>query len=375
MTLRGAAAPLIDATRWLATPFVGVDTSVMASNLAAMQSECERGGVALRPHVKTHKSSFIAGLQLAAGATGLACATLSEAVGLANANIATEILVAIPVFIDEPKADLVRTAASGHRRLLLAADSVAIVDSIIAGGFDAERVGILVEVDSGLGRTGLDPAGAGALAKQIGSAGGLALAGFFTHGGHGYVPGAAPQAGADERSSLAAALDHLGAGQTGHASSLIVSAGSTPTALLSAGPPVTEERPGTYVFGDVQQVHLGQTELAGVASTVVATVIHSGEDRYVVDAGAKILTKDRPAWTDSYGMVRSRPADVIVQVYDNHGVIVPTPGTGTPAVGERIAIIPNHICPVINLVDSVAAFDPATGGISRIDIDLRGHLT
>ncbi len=345
----------------------------MVKNVSRMQSECDRRGVTLRPHVKTHKSSQIARLQLAAGAKGLTCATLSEAVGLASAGLSTDLFVAIPVYLDEPKAALAREALQGHRRLLLAIDSEEILTSIASAGLTAPGLGLMIEVDSGLGRTGLTPEAAAALAlsPQV-QHGPLAVAGFFTHGGHGYTPGATEEAANDEIQSLARAVELAGLGGR---VDLIVSAGSTPTALLSASAPVNEERPGTYVFGDMQQVGLGQTTTGGVAAVVIATVIHSADGKYVVDAGAKILTKDRPEWMDSYGRVIHRPLDQIVQVYDNHGVVHSAPTVEPPEVGERMAIVPNHICPVVNLVDELVTYDPASGETGRIAVDLRGHLS
>lgn len=364
---------MVGASALEATPFLIVDTTVMARNITLMQSECDERGVKLRPHVKTHKSTHIARLQLAAGATGLTCATLSEAVGLASAGVVTDLLVAIPVYLDEPKAALAREALSAHTRLLLAVDSVEILSSIAAAGLTTPGVGLMIEVDSGLGRTGLTPEAAAALAlsAQV-QQGALEVAGFFTHGGHAYSPGASAAAANDEIQSLARAVEL--AGLTGRAD-LIVSAGSTPTALLSASAPVNEERPGTYVFGDMQQVGLGQTDIGGVGAVVIATVIHSAEDRYVLDAGAKILTKDRPDWMNSYGQVIHRPRDQIVRVYDNHGVVRCAPGDASPKVGERVPIAPNHICPVVNLVDELVTHDPATGTTGRIPVDLRGHLS
>ncbi len=357
----------------MATPFLAVDTERMATNISLMQSECDRRGVKLRPHVKTHKSTRIAELQLAAGATGLACATLSEAVGLASAGVSTDVFVAIPVYMDEPKTALAREALQGHRRLLLAIDSAEILSSISSAGFTAPGLGLMIEVDSGLGRTGLTPEAAAALAAspQI-QDGSLEVAGFFTHGGHGYTPGATEEAANDEIQSLARAVELAGLGDR---ADLIVSAGSTPTALLSASEPVNEERPGTYVFGDMQQVGLGQTSLGGVAAVVIATVIHSAEGKYVVDAGAKILTKDRPEWMDTYGRVIHRPLDLIVRVYDNQGVVQCAPTHSPPEVGERLAIAPNHICPVVNLVDELVTYDPLAGVTGRIPVDLRGHLS
>jgi D-serine deaminase-like pyridoxal phosphate-dependent protein len=138
------------------------------------------------------------------------------------------------------------------------------------------------------------------------------------------------------------------------------------------GSPVTEQRPGTYVFGDHQQTCIGSVDTTDVAAMVIATVIHSSDQRVVIDAGAKILTKDRADYLDSYGLVVGHGQATIERVYDNHGVLAWPDTDDRPAVGTRLAIVPNHICPVIHQVDEAML---VTGAIHRpLAIDLRGHL-
>lgn len=368
---------VVAATRGRATPFLAGDAAVVEHNLAAMQAACTERGVALRPHVKTHKSTELARRQLEQGAVGLTCATLSEAVGLARAGVRTSVFVAAPVWLDEPKSVLLEEACRGHDEVLVACDSVEAAAALAArcAPDDGPDVGVMIEVDAGLDRTGVTPDHAGSVARAV-VADGLRLVGVFTHGGHGYEPGRAVGAADDEVRVLAVAersVREVGA-RSADAPPLILSAGSTPTARRSARPPVTEERPGTYVFNDGQQVATGETDPVSVATMVVTTVIHVSGDKVVVDAGAKILTKDRAPWMTSYGAIPALPAANVERLYDNHGVIRLAPHAVPPHPGDRLAIVPNHICPVINQLDAVVMVD-ADGRCRDLAVDLREHLT
>jgi D-serine deaminase-like pyridoxal phosphate-dependent protein len=198
---------------------------------------------------------------------------------------------------------------------------------------------------------------------------GLVVEGVFSHGGHGYRPGAAQAAGDDEIRSLASAADALAAGGFDVA---VISAGSTPTMLTAAGAGVTEIRAGTYVLGDRQQWVLGAIPAEGCAVAVAATVVSVFDDRVVIDAGAKALTKDRAEWVTGYGAVVGYPDLVIERVNDYHGIVVVPTGAHRPNVGEVVAIIPNHICPVIDLVDDFLAV-AADGTTETWPVDARGR--
>lgn len=355
---------LVDCTRPIATPFLVVDEAVVDENIERMQAGCAERGVKLRPHIKTHKSAELATRQLSSGAVGVTCATLSEAVGLGERGVSTSVFIAAPSYVDDAKQPLLTRAAQLHDEVLMAVDSAAIVSRLTEAAAGLDNVSVVIEVDCGGDRTGVAPADVGRLAEVCA----MRIAGVFTHGGQSYAPGAAPAAAEDEVDALMEAVDALGGGDD-----WIVSAGSTPTALLSSRPPVNEERPGTYVFGDHQQVQIGPTEPGSVAGAVVATVIHSGDGKVVVDAGAKILTKDRQTWLDSFGHLPIAPEARVERVYDNHGVIRMAAEDVTPRVGDRITIVPNHICPVVNLLD-VMVFVGADGEPFDVAVDLRGHL-
>jgi D-serine deaminase-like pyridoxal phosphate-dependent protein len=206
---------------------------------------------------------------------------------------------------------------------------------------------ISIELDSGERRSGVRPEETVAVARAADAAG-LRVAGLFTHGGHSYArPGAAEAAAIDEHDVLDAAARAL---TDAGFEPAVLSAGSTPTALRSAYPPVTEERPGTYVFGDRQQVGLDGVASHEVALVVAATVISTAiPGQVILDCGAKALSKDRPDWLPGHGVLPGYPGAWIERVFDYHAVVRVPEGGPRPRLGEVVTVVPNHVCPVVNL--------------------------
>lgn len=333
----------------LDTPSVIVDLDRMDANIERMQRSLEDRGIALRPHAKTHKSPFFSHRQLEAGAVGVTVAVLGEAQVMADAGI-EDIFVAYPVWATGAKAARLRDLAQ-RVRLAVGVDSVEGAAQL-GRALDGltERPDVLIEVDSGDGRTGTSPDRVVEVAHAIDAAG-LGLRGVFTHGGHSYAGADRVAAAADdERSTLAGAVAAL---QQAGLEVAVASAGSTPTAAAGRRP-ITEERPGTYVFGDRQQANLGGSDPATVALAVAATVVSTAvPGRCVLDAGAKAIAKDRPDWLDGHGVVPQLPGAVIRAVSDHHAVVELPPDLPRPAVGDLVAVVPNHVCPVVNLTDEL----------------------
>ena len=223
-------------------------------------------------------------------------------------------------------------------------------------------------MDSGDARTGVPtPAEVVGVARAAAEAG-LDVEGVFTHGGHGYEPGRAASAGADESSFLAAAAEALAAAGFNVRT---ISSGSSPTRLL-AGDPVNEVRAGTVVFGDRLQASLGSIEDADVALVVAATVVSARSGQFVVDAGAKSLTKDRPSDLVGHGFLPAYPDAVIDRLSDYHGVVVLPGDEPGPRIGEVVAIVPNHVCPVVDLYEFFTIVN-ADGATERWPVDARGR--
>jgi len=361
---------LSEATRaTIDTPALVVDLDRMDAAIVRMADAMSERAVALRPHAKTHKSIEVGRRQVGAGALGLTVGTVGEAEVFADGGL-DDLFIAYPMVPAGPKAERLREVAR-RARLRVGIDSVvgahAVADAL---GDDRERVSVLVEIDCGGRRTGVAPSDAGPVAAAATHLG-LDVIGVFTHGGHGYHgPDARAAAAEDEVRGLTEAAGSLRAAGVEPS---VVSAGSTPTAFDSARGAVTEERPGTYVFGDRQQVALGSIAPDAPAAVIAARVVslNTAARRFVIDAGAKTLTKDVPAYLAGHASIPELGA-VVDRVSDYHGVVEVKDGGSLPEIGQVVLAVPNHICPVVDLF---ATFLVARDGaiIDTWRVDARGR--
>ncbi len=344
------------------TPYVTVDADVLDANLRSMAERAAARGLALRPHAKTHKSPEIARRQLALGATGLTVATVSEAEVFRDAG---DVFIAYPIWPSPEQTARLR-ALTGQVNLRVGVDSA---ESAEALGRAVPGLEVLVEVDSGHHRSGVAPEAAGAVAVAADKAG-LTVRGVFTFPGHAYGPGRQSLAVADE----SAALSEAAAALTAHGLDASVrSGGSTPTAGLAGGT-LTEMRPGVYVFGDAQQVELGTCGWDQVALTVTATVVSRSGQRFIVDAGSKVLGADQQAWATGGGRLLDCPEARITALSEHHATVVLPDGHDVPSLGERLRVVPNHVCATVNLADELIV---VTGGevVDRWPVTARGANT
>lgn len=354
----------------LDTPAVVIDLDIVERNARRLGDELAQRGVALRPHAKTHKSLRIARIQLDAGANGITVGTLGEAEVFAGGSF-DDIFIAYPVWAAGPKAARLRSLLDReHLRLAVGFDSIAGAERLAAAVAGSPRpLEVVLELDPGNRRTGAPPDQAGEIAAAARRLG-LEVRGVFTHGGHSYGHGLAAAAGADEVAALSAGVAALAAEGI---EARVVSAGSTPTQLAAAVAPVNEIRAGTYVIGDRQQAVIGAVPTDGIAIAVAATVVSAAvPGQVVIDAGAKTLTKDVAAYLTGYGTIPEYPEAVIERVSDYHGVVRIPDGTRRPAVGDVLAVIPNHVCPVIDLRDSFVATRSGTV-VGIWPVDARGR--
>jgi D-serine deaminase-like pyridoxal phosphate-dependent protein len=346
----------------LPTPALVVDLDRVERNLAAWQEACSAAGVALRPHVKTHKTLELARLQRARGAAGIACAKVSEAEVFVAAGF-DDVAIAYPVVAAEACARAAALAAGGATISVNVDGELGVRRLGEAARSHGTRLGVWLDVDTGLGRTGI-PADDGpaliGLARLVAAEPGLRLLGVTTYR-NAKRPGADALAAtaADEAALLALAADALVAGgiEVGG-----VAAGSTPTGrAVAAAPAVTEVRAGTYVFNDLMQLALGSAREDDVALTVHTTVVSRRGARTTVDAGAKTFGGDSRAPAVPGGEpVLARAADrdaSVTAMYEEHGVVA---GDDLPGVGERVRWIPAHVCTCVNLSDVLHV---ARGGV------------
>ncbi len=277
----------------LPTPQVLVDRSRLESNIARMQSAVDARGLRLRPHAKTHKNPIVARMQIGRGAVGVCCAKLGEAEVFAAAGIGD---IRLPYPAQPSNAD----------RVLALMDRAAIsiiVDhpSVALGWSDAMRragrtLDVLVKVDVGFHRCGIDPDAPGSVAfiQEVAGLPGLRLRGLLSHAGHGYHATSEDELRRIARTEAATHARLVAAARESGVAIEEISVGATPTARFSLDEPgLTELRPGNYVYLDRTQVALGAAALADCALTVMATVVSKpAADRVILDCGSKTLSSD-----------------------------------------------------------------------------------
>lgn len=332
-----------------ATPYLRIDVERLQANVDQAAAAAARAGVTVRPHAKTHKSIDIARRQLAAGAVGLTVATVGEAEAFASHG-ATDLFIAYPLWLTDALAGRLRALADSAR-LAIGVDSVAGAETagrLLAGS----GVEVLVEVDSGHHRSGIDPADAGVVAAAA-VASGLVVRGVFTFPGHSYAPEGREAAARDEATALAAARASV---EAVGIEVRVVSGGSTPSLEHADASVLTEVRPGVYVFGDAQQWELGSTTPDRIALTATATVVSHANGRAVLDAGSKVLAADRAPYATGFGRLLDHPEARIVMLSEHHAVVDMGPAA-LPPLGSVVSVVPNHCCTAVNLVDELWADD------------------
>jgi D-serine deaminase-like pyridoxal phosphate-dependent protein len=324
---------------------VVVSADLVERNLARMAALASAAGVALRPHAKTHKCLQIARRQLSHGAVGLTVATLPEAELFASDGCPS-VLIAYPLWAGSGDRGARLAALRERTSLWVGVDSEAAAARLASA---APGLEVLIEVDSGQHRSGVPVNQVSSLAASCAKLG-LTVAGAFTHPGHAYgSPSTVDDAAEDERAALAAAGEALAGLADGQP---VLSGGSTPTAAARLAAPLTEVRPGTYVFGDRQQMHLSGVAADDVALVVAARVVsvpRSGEA--VLDAGSKALSSDRPAWLTGHGLILEAPEATIASLSEEHAVVRDL--TTQLQVGDLVRVIPNHVCTVVNLTSEL----------------------
>ena len=337
----------------LDTPALLVDLDIMERNLARAAAYAAEHGLALRPHVKTHKSPYVGARQVALGSAGLTCATPFEAEVMSA--VTDDILVAYPPVGPARAARL--AALPRAVRLTVALDSPQAIAEIAHAAARAGReVSVYVELDLGMHRVGVPGIEeAIALAGRVRDHPALDFAGLAFYPGHVREPVGDQDAKLRTLSdALAAALDRFrAAGVTAR----VVSGGSTPTLWRTHEVEgVTEFRPGTYVYNDRTTAALAACDLDDCALTVLATVVSTAvPGQAVIDAGTKSLGREPMLGVDGegFGQLLEHPEVRVQRMSEEHGVLDLTATAWQPRVGERIRVIPNHVCIVVHLNDVV----------------------
>jgi D-serine deaminase-like pyridoxal phosphate-dependent protein len=320
------------------TPAAIVDLDRLDDNLGRWQAHCDGLGLANRPHVKTHKCVEIARRQLQLGAVGVTCQTLHEAEVMAGAGIRD---VVLPYNVVGERALRRLSSLLAHATVRVSADDPALLPGLASAAAAAGReLGVLVDCDTGLGRTGVtSPEAAAELGRRVAGTEGLRLDGLITY--------PSPEGAREFLEQAVGLLDGHGLAAT------TVSAGGTPS-MWRAGellPVVNEYRVGTYAFHDRSTVAAGAASMDDVALTVAATVVSVRPGHAILDAGSKALSSD-PGPDECFGFVLEAPDSRLHRLNEEHGYLALGPRDWLE-LGAQVRIVPNHACVVANLFEEL----------------------
>jgi D-serine deaminase-like pyridoxal phosphate-dependent protein len=366
----------------LPTPSILIDNPRVDRNVGRMQSAAAASGKRLRPHAKTHKSVAMARRQLERGASGICCAKLGEAEVFAAAGVRD---IRLPYPLNPVNAPRVLDLLD-RTRLSFIVDHPDVAagwsEAMTAAGRDVD---VLVKVDVGFHRCGIDPAreGAAEFVARVASMPGLRFRGLLSHAGHGYGATSDEHARsiateeADLLRDLAARVERLGVEVAE------ISVGATPTVRQSLHEAaITELRPGNYIYFDRTQVALGAASWDDCALSVLARVVTAHDGRIILDSGSKTLTNDLARGfgaTPGYGAVtRSLDSNapdeslVIERLSEEHATVAVT-GATRLRPGDLVRVIPNHSCVVSNLVDAAWLVD-GERVLEKLEISARGRI-
>jgi D-serine deaminase-like pyridoxal phosphate-dependent protein len=337
----------------LETPCLVVDLDGMTRNLERAAAYAREHRIGLRPHVKTHKSPVLAREQLSRGAIGLTCATPYEAEVMCE--VSDDLLVMYPPIGAHRAARLARVAE--RVTLTVALDSEAAAQEMNRAASEVgSKVKVLVELDAGMHRVGLPSiSDAVRLAERLKAFPALEFTGIAFYPGHVRGPVAEHTPHIAELTRLVS--DVKKAFERARLPLDVVSAGSTPTLWRTHEiEGVNEMRPGTYIFNDRTTVEIGACSADDCALTVLATVVSTAvAGQAVIDAGAKALGREpiRAGVSDGFGALLEDPNVVVRSMSEEHGILDLSRTSWRPRVGERVRVVPNHVCIVVHLADIV----------------------
>lgn len=336
----------------LPTPSILIDLDALERNISRMQGHCDAGGVRLWPHVKSHKCQEVLRRQIAAGASGITCAKLGEAeamipsgirrIFLAHSLATRETVRRARLLSEQVEQFLIAVTSPAHARHLAA----------IAQMEDA-RFPVFAALDTGLGREGARSAGEFAeIVRLLERSRHLELRGVYTHEGHLYR--------GNDTDQLTAKISEVHHRLREAARVLPADAEIAPGCSVSAAKfaemsGITMVRPGAYALGDLHlSRRLGLMEWDDCALTILATIVDRPEPELaLIDAGSKTFSGDKLANGES-GRGWKHPDLAVTGVNEEHGYI-----RGLEVrrlrIGDQVRFVPAHVCPVMNLTDSVQA--------------------
>lgn len=338
----------------LDTPSLVVHEEILERNLTDMAEYAKSCGVTLRPHFKTHKTGAVAERQKALGASGITVAKIGEAEALVDAGVYDDFFIANEI-----------VGPIKHKRLLALMERAKVrvaVDTVdVARGLDGalgaagKTLDVVIELNTGQNRAGVRPDEALGLAETIrNEMPNLRVVGLMTHEGH---AGATVDPAGIVSTGIAAgtAITETAEQLREHGFDIsVVSVGSTPAAKHTTTiEGITEMRPGTYVFYDNSGFRFG-VKPEDCALRILATVTsRPAPDRAILDCGSKTLTSDKSIGREGHGYIVEYPEAEIISLSEEHGWLRLPESAQKMKVGDKVEVIPNHVCPAVNLQDEM----------------------
>lgn len=328
------------------TPALLIDLDKVETNIARMADYLAGRPSALRPHTKTHKCPVLAHKQMEAGAIGVTCAKLDEAEAMARAGI-RDILIANQI-VGKHKIERLMGLATWTDVAVAVDDIQNVADLSAAAGSRGTDLRVLVEVDVGMGRCGVEPGeSAVSLAREIKSSRGLIFEGVMGYEGHAVLRPTFDERREKAEAAMALLIETKERIEAAGLEVRIVSGGGTGTYnITGAYPGVTEIQAGSYATMDVRYRECGVDFER--ALTCLSTVISAPRPgTAITDAGMKAITPE-------FGMpeVVGHEGITVTKLSEEHGILELADGV-TLCPGEKIELIPGHGCTTINLHDEL----------------------
>jgi D-serine deaminase-like pyridoxal phosphate-dependent protein len=334
------------------TPALVVDLDIMERNLSKVADYTREHNLRLRPHTKTHKSVKLARRQIELGAAGLTVAKVGEAEIMLGAE-PRDVLVAYPIIGHTKLARLMEVARRTH--VTVALDNAFAARQLSDAARAAQvEIGVLAEMDVGLGRVGVAPGELLRLAQTMEKLPHLRFEGITFYAGQ---VKSLDESGMEEIARVSEILRGvLEEFRAAGIETRIVSGGSTPTLFHShefSG--ITEIRPGTYVFNDINTVRSGGCAMEDCAASILATVVSTARPGHmIIDGGSKTFSSDRANSAEvTFGHLVEAPGARFHKMNEEHGFVDLTDAEAEFRVGDRVHMIPNHICVAVNLHERV----------------------
>lgn len=340
----------------LDTPAIIIDKNIMMNNIKFMQDYANKNNVSLRPHTKTHKTPKLAILQEQMGAKGITVAKVGEAEVMAE-NGLKDIFIANEI-VGDIKLKRIGNLMNKNIDISFGLDSIEQANMIEKNFKEMNlKAKVLIEIEVGENRSGvIEKEYFRKLLEHLKkSCQHIYFEGIFSHDGNSYTASNLEECKEIHINAQKRTLEFAKIAEELNMKAHTVSIGSTPSLMhdfeILSG--VTELRPGTYILMDASQGNAYQSQEVCAASVLATVISKPTDERIILDVGAKGITMQTRnkgiCAVNGMGYIKQFPKAVIYDVYDEHAIIYNKDMHDKVSIGDKVEIIPVHICPVMNL--------------------------